>query len=67
VTKEPADAELFQGRDPYFADPEGNYWEIARAPGTNLVVAAARRAASQPPPETPPRCVTPGAPTLPRV
>jgi uncharacterized protein len=49
VTKEPTDAELFQCRDAYFADPEGNYREIAWAPGTNLVVAAARRAASQPP------------------
>jgi predicted lactoylglutathione lyase len=48
VTKEPTDAEFFEGRDAYFADPEGSYWDIAWAPGTNPVVAAARRAASQP-------------------
>jgi hypothetical protein len=35
VTKEPTDAEFFEGRDAYFADPEGNYWEIAWAPDTN--------------------------------
>src|SRR5262249_37078356 len=44
---EPTNAEFFEGRDAYFADPEGNYWEIAWAPDTNPVVAAAR-AASQP-------------------
>lgn len=45
VTKEPADAEFFDGRSAYVADPEGNFWEIAwTAPG-NAVVAAARRAA----------------------
>ena len=58
LTKEPTDAEFFEGRDAYFADPEGNYWEIAWAPDTNPVVAAARRAASQLPPETPPPYVT---------
>jgi len=26
-TKEPAGAELFEGRGAYFADPEGNYWQ----------------------------------------
>ena len=45
VTKEPVDAEFFTGRDAYFADPEGNYWEIAWAPPDNPVSAAARRAA----------------------
>jgi hypothetical protein len=45
VTKEPTDAEFFEGRDAYFADPEGNYWEIAWARADNPVVAAARRAA----------------------
>ncbi len=45
VTKEPVDAEFFAGHSAYFADPEGNYWEIAWAPGDNLIVAAARRAA----------------------
>ncbi len=45
VTKDPVDAEFFDGRSAYVADPEGNYWEIAwTAPG-NAVVAAARRAA----------------------
>jgi predicted lactoylglutathione lyase len=45
VTKEPVDAEFFAGRDAYFADPEGNYWEIAWASADNPVTAAARRAA----------------------
>lgn len=44
-TKEPVDAEFFVGRDAYFSDPEGNFWEIARAPSDNPVVAASRRAA----------------------
>jgi hypothetical protein len=43
-TKPPTDGEFFVGRDAYFADPEGNYWEIACAPLDNPVVAAARRA-----------------------
>lgn len=45
MTKEPVDAEFFSGRDAYFADPEGNYWEIAWASEDNPVTAAARRAA----------------------
>ena len=45
VTKEPVAAEYFEGRSAYFADPEGNYWEVAWAPGDNAIVAAARRAA----------------------
>src|SRR6266496_5298063 len=45
VTKEPVDPEFFAGRDAYFADPEGNYWEIAWASADNPVTAAARRAA----------------------
>jgi hypothetical protein len=48
LTKAPTDAEFFEGRDAYFADPEGNYWEIAWSEGSNPVVAAARRAAGQP-------------------
>ena len=44
LTKDPVDADFFAGRDAYFADPEGNYWEIAWAPPDNPVVAAARRA-----------------------
>jgi predicted lactoylglutathione lyase len=47
VTKPPTNAEFFTGRDAYFADPEGNYWEIAYTPGDNPVVAAARRAANR--------------------
>jgi predicted lactoylglutathione lyase len=45
ITKDPTDAEFFQGRDAYFADPEGNFWEIAWATRDNPVVIAARRAA----------------------
>lgn len=45
ITKPPMDAEFFIGRSAYFADPEGNYWEIAWAPDDNPVIAAARRAA----------------------
>ena len=45
LTKAPVDADFFEGRDAYFVDPEGNYWEIAWAPPDNPVVAAARRAA----------------------
>jgi uncharacterized protein len=45
LTKPPTDAEFFDGRDAYFADPEGNFWEVAYAPADNPVVAAARRAA----------------------
>ena len=45
LTKDPVDAEFFVGRDAYFADPEGNFWEIAYAPPDNPVVTASRRAA----------------------
>lgn len=45
ITKEPVAAEFFDGRDAYFADPEGNYWEVAWVAGANPVVDAARRAA----------------------
>jgi predicted lactoylglutathione lyase len=47
LTKEPTTAEFFEGRDAYFADPEGNYWEVAWTPVDNPVTAAARRAAGQ--------------------
>ncbi len=47
VTKPPTEAEFFTGRDAYFADPEGNYWEIAYSPSDNPVTAAARRAANR--------------------
>jgi len=45
VTKEPADAELFQGRDACFADPEGNYWE---SPGHPAPTSSSRRPAAPP-------------------
>jgi predicted lactoylglutathione lyase len=45
ISKEPVDAEFFTGRDAYFADPEGNFWEVAWAPPDNPVSVAARRAA----------------------
>ena len=45
LTKPPTDAEFFEGRDAYFSDPEGNFWEIAWAAPDNPVVLAARRAA----------------------
>ena len=45
ITKEPVAAEFFEGRDAYFADPEGNYWEVAYAAPDNPVVIAAHRAA----------------------
>jgi catechol 2,3-dioxygenase-like lactoylglutathione lyase family enzyme len=45
VTKEPTAAEFFDGRDAYFADPEGNFWEVAWSGTDNPVTAAARRAA----------------------
>lgn len=35
ITREPEDA-AWGGRSAYFADPEGNLWEIAWAPGTTL-------------------------------
>jgi uncharacterized protein len=44
-TKDPTDAEFFEGRDAYFVDPEGNFWEIAWAAPDNPVLLAARRAA----------------------
>ena len=47
ITKEPVDAEFFEGRSAYFADPEDNYWEIAWGTQENAIVAAARRAARQ--------------------
>jgi predicted lactoylglutathione lyase len=49
LTKDPVDAEFFVGRDAYFVDPEGNFWEIAYAPPDNPVVIASRRAAGMAP------------------
>jgi uncharacterized protein len=45
VTREPADAEFYDGRSTYFSDPEGFCWEVAWTPPDNAIVAAARRAA----------------------
>ncbi len=45
LTKPPTEAEFFSGRDAYFADPEGNFWEVAWAPADNPVLVAAHRAA----------------------
>ncbi len=46
ITKEPTDAEFFEGRSCYFADPEDNYFEIVWATPDNPVIAATRRAAA---------------------
>lgn len=48
ITKPPVDAEFFEGRSAYVADPEGNYFEIVWAAPDNAIVAAARRAAGAP-------------------
>jgi uncharacterized protein len=46
VTKAPIDAEFFEGRSCYVADPEGNFFEIAWTANTdNPLGAAVRRAA----------------------
>ena len=43
VTKEPVDATLFTGRSAYWADPEGNHWEVVwLAPGGTVTAALAR-------------------------
>lgn len=51
LTKEPVDAEFFDGRSAYFSDPEGNYWEAAWAAARNPVASAIRRVALGLPPE----------------
>lgn len=45
ITKEPVEAEFFSGRDAYFADPEGHFWEVAYAPPDNPILDVVRRAA----------------------
>lgn len=45
VTKEPVDAEFFEGCSAYVADPEDNFWELSWNAATNAVIDAARRAA----------------------
>jgi uncharacterized protein len=47
VTREPGDADFFEGRSMYFSDPEGHCWEVAWTPPDNPIVAAARRAAGR--------------------
>jgi uncharacterized protein len=44
ITKEPVDAELFEGRTAYFADPEDNYWEVVWLSAESKVAEAVRRA-----------------------
>ena len=46
LSKAPTDAEFFEGRSAYLADPEGNYWEVAWASPDNPLVQAVRRAAT---------------------
>jgi uncharacterized protein len=43
ITKEPVDAEEFEGRSAYFADPEDNYWEVVWLEG-GIVREMVRRA-----------------------
>ena len=45
VTKEPVNAEFFNGRSAYLADPEDNFFEIVWAQDANPVSAAVRRSA----------------------
>jgi predicted lactoylglutathione lyase len=51
VTKEPVDAEFFDGRSAYVSDPEANFFEIVWAGPDNAIAAAARRAARLTPTE----------------
>jgi uncharacterized protein len=37
VTKEPADAEFFDGRSAYVCDPEGNYFELVWSSANNPI------------------------------
>jgi uncharacterized protein len=46
ITKEPVDAEGFEGRSAYFADPEDNYWEVVYLAG-GVVAETVRRATGQ--------------------
>lgn len=41
VTKEPMDAEFFEGRSAYLCDPEGNYFELVWSPPNNPIAATA--------------------------
>jgi hypothetical protein len=42
VTKEPVDAEFFEGRSAYLCDPEGNYFELVWSPPNNPITARRR-------------------------
>jgi catechol 2,3-dioxygenase-like lactoylglutathione lyase family enzyme len=44
ITKEPVEAEEFDGRDAYFADPEDNFWEVVGFRDGGAVLEAVRRA-----------------------
>ena len=44
ITREPEDSDLYVGRTSYFADPEGNAWEIVWVPATSVVAGAGRAA-----------------------
>jgi catechol 2,3-dioxygenase-like lactoylglutathione lyase family enzyme len=44
VTKAPTDPTEFEGRHAYFADPEGNYWEVVCLTGDGPGQQAIRRA-----------------------
>jgi uncharacterized protein len=46
VVKPPVDME-WGGRSGYFADPEGNYWEVAWVPADTKVAEAIRQALTQ--------------------
>lgn len=42
VTKEPVDAEFFEGRSAYLCDPEGNYFELLYSPPNNPITTRRR-------------------------
>ncbi len=48
ITKEPVDAEEFEGRSAYFADPEDNLWEVAFVREESRMAAAIREATAAP-------------------
>jgi predicted lactoylglutathione lyase len=47
ITKEPQQAQEFEGRSAYFADPEDNFWEVVCLPRDSRVSATIRRATEQ--------------------
>lgn len=44
ITRNPADAEAFEGRTAYFADPEDNLWEVACVRSDSRMAGAIARA-----------------------